>query len=84
MEGTNGGSEREEGQGEGCPAARHRTGNNPIFASLTKENEGLEPGWLKLSVEKPFCNSQPSGRPMETLAKQLGRRAHSRKQDYEP
>lgn len=46
VEGTNQGSERGEGQGE----AR----NNPIFASLTKENEGLEPGWLELAVEKPL------------------------------
>lgn len=54
MEGTNGGSEREEGQGESCLDARHKIGNNPIFASLTKENEGLEPGWLELTVEKPL------------------------------
>lgn len=53
MEGTNGGSEERKGR-ERAALLRDTKPNNPIFASLTKENEGLEPGWLELTVEKPL------------------------------
>lgn len=44
------------GEGRERVAALQDTkpGNNPVFASLTKENEGLEPGWLERTVEKPL------------------------------
>lgn len=43
---------REEGQGKSCLPARQSWVNNWVFASLTKENEGLAPGGLELSGEK--------------------------------
>lgn len=56
VNGTNGGSERwgEEGRERVATWQDTKPGNNPVFASLTKENEGPEPGWLELTVEKPL------------------------------
>lgn len=56
VNGTNGGSERwgEEGRERVATSQDTKPGNNPVFASLTKENEGPEPGWLELTVEKPL------------------------------
>lgn len=47
----------EEGRERAASLQDTKPGNNPVFASLTKKNEGLEPGWLELPKKSYFCNS---------------------------
>lgn len=55
MTGTTGTSEKErKGRKRAASPQDTALGNNPVFASLTKENEGLGPAWLALTVENPL------------------------------
>lgn len=47
------GSEERKGRGRAASLQDTKPGTT-LFASLTKENEGLEPGWLELTLEKPL------------------------------